>query len=61
MNRPHESQFVGCLIGQCLGDALGFVVEGFPPEVCRKYVDETLRSANLGEPKWAGYPFGQHG
>jgi len=60
MNRPHESQFTGCLIGQCLGDALGFVVEGFPPEVCRKYVDETLRSANLGEPKWAGYPFGQY-
>ena len=27
MNFPHKNQFAGSLIGQCLGDALGFVVE----------------------------------
>jgi len=35
---PRRDQFSGCLIGQALGDALGFVVEGFPPEVCSDYV-----------------------
>lgn len=29
-------------MGQALGDALGFVVEGRPPEVCREYVDDVL-------------------
>lgn len=28
-----KQQFSGCLIGQCLGDALGFPVEGYPPEI----------------------------
>src|SRR5262245_8241129 len=35
-------RFSGCLIGQCLGDALGFPVEGRPPEECRQYVAEQL-------------------
>ena len=42
---PSEEQFRGCLVGQALGDALGFVVEGQPPEVCREYVDEVLGRA----------------
>ena len=25
---PTKERFEGCLIGQCVGDALGFVVEG---------------------------------
>jgi ADP-ribosylglycohydrolase len=29
-----KDQFSGCLVGQCLGDALGFPVEGFPEEMC---------------------------
>jgi len=40
---PRREQFSGCLIGQCLGDALGFPVEGYSPEVCRKYVENILR------------------
>lgn len=31
------------MIGQCLGDALGFPVEGYPPEVCQEYVSERLK------------------
>ena len=38
------TQFVGSLLGQCLGDALGFVVEGQSPAVCRSYVDEVIDS-----------------
>lgn len=50
----------GCLIGQCLGDALGFVVEGYPPRECRSYVDDVLRVGRAGELGRAGYPFGQY-
>ena len=38
-----KEQFSGCLVGQCLGDALGFPVEGFPVEMCAPYV-ERLRA-----------------
>ena len=55
---PSEEQFRGCLVGQALGDALGFVVEGRPPEVCREYVDEVLgRDGGLGRGR---VPFGQY-
>lgn len=37
---PSRERFRGCIVGQALGDALGFVVEGHPPEVCARYVDE---------------------
>lgn len=37
---PQVDQFSGSLIGQCLGDALGFPVEGAPPEVCASYVQQ---------------------
>ena len=40
---PPEDRFAGCLIGQCLGDALGFIVEGHPPRTCRAYVDIVLK------------------
>jgi ADP-ribosylglycohydrolase len=39
---PEEEKFQGCLVGQALGDALGFAVEGRPPEVCREYAREVL-------------------
>lgn len=39
---PTQGQFSGCLIGQCLGDALGSVVEGYPPPACERYVAEEL-------------------
>ena len=48
MSRPSEAQFIGCLIGQCLGDALGFVVEGYPAAECRGYVEDYLRAGRAG-------------
>jgi len=53
-------RFVGCLIGQCLGDALGFVVEGHGPSVCGAYVDDFLRAGEAGRHGRAPYPFGQY-
>lgn len=47
---PSRERFRGCLVGQALGDALGFVVEGRSSEVCVKYLDEGP----------GGHPFGQY-
>lgn len=55
-----KEQFSGCLIGQCLGDALGFVVEGYPPSTCQKYVKDTLRSGSTGIVGRGPFPFGQY-
>jgi ADP-ribosylglycohydrolase len=60
MTIPRKEQFSGCLIGQCLGDALGFPVEGYPPEVCEQYVREILRKGRAGEKTRSFYPFGQY-
>ena len=58
---PQLDQFRGCLVGQCLGDALGFPVEGSPPEICAPYIEE-LRAGHC-EP-WpavrGNYAFGQY-
>jgi poly(ADP-ribose) glycohydrolase ARH3 len=38
----NADQFSGCLVGQCLGDALGFPVEGSSPDICASYVEKLL-------------------
>lgn len=48
MRRPTREQFSGCLIGQCLGDALGFLREGFPREDCESYVSGPMQSWHQG-------------
>jgi ADP-ribosylglycohydrolase len=57
---PHRDQFSGCLIGQCLGDAAGFVVEGFSPESCKRYVEDFLKTDRTGEFGRFPFPFGQY-
>jgi ADP-ribosylglycohydrolase len=57
---PGKDKFSGCLIGQCLGDALGFPVEGYPPQVCQHYVDDFLRANRAGERGRGPFPFGQY-
>jgi ADP-ribosylglycohydrolase len=49
---PSRDQFRGCLVGQALGDALGFVVEGSPLEVCREYADDVLGRDGELEGDW---------
>jgi len=57
---PHRDQFSGCLIGQCLGDAAGFVVEGFSPEACKRYVEDFLKTEKAGDFGRFPCPFGQY-
>lgn len=57
---PHKDQFSGCLIGQCLGDAAGFVVEGYSPAACRRYIEDYLKTERVGEFGRFPFPFGQY-
>jgi ADP-ribosylglycohydrolase len=57
---PREEQFAGSVVGQCLGDALGFPVEGMSPGMCRRYVDQELRAGAAGTRARSGFPFGQY-
>ena len=57
---PARDRLTGSLIGQCLGDALGFVVEGHSREVCGEYIAEILltdKAGTIGRPPHA---FGQY-
>lgn len=55
-----NDRFVGCLLGQCLGDTLGFPVEGAPPGTCASYVREVLQTDRLGTVGKGGFAFGQY-
>jgi ADP-ribosylglycohydrolase len=55
-----EDRLTGCILGQALGDALGFVVEAQPPEVARIYVEGWLRTGRAGDWAHPQYPFGQY-
>jgi ADP-ribosylglycohydrolase len=53
-------RFAGCLIGQALGDALGFVVEGSGADVCPAYVETALRPRRLSGHDVGAFPLGQY-
>jgi ADP-ribosylglycohydrolase len=57
---PSEDRFIGCLLGQCLGDALGFVVEGESPEVCAAYAQQVVRARQLPGSGRDGFGVGQY-
>ena len=48
------------MLGQCLGDALGFPVEGYVADVCRQYVTGVLRRGKGGTVGRPPFPFGQY-
>jgi ADP-ribosylglycohydrolase len=50
----------GSMLGQALGDALGFVVEAQSAEVARDYVDHCLRTSRAGERSHPEFSFGQY-
>ena len=57
---PSVDRFRGCLVGQCLGDALGMPVEGADQAECRVHVEAYVRPG-LPPPHGRGpYPFGQY-
>ena len=53
-------RFAGCLVGQALGDALGFMVEGYPPERCAHYVESAVRPRQLTGYTRGPFRFGQY-
>src|SRR5262249_53888011 len=53
-------RFAGCLVGQALGDALGFIVEGHPPSECAAYVERALRPRRLLGLSRGRFPLGQY-
>ena len=56
-----KEQFSGCLVGQCLGDALGFPVEGWPAETCAAYAEQLRgRGEELILEGRGSFPFGQY-
>jgi ADP-ribosylglycohydrolase len=56
----NKKRFSGCVIGQCLGDALGFPVEGFPTDVCQRYVSESLSRSKVTLRGRGAFRFGQY-
>jgi len=62
MSTPTDlgDRLVGCLLGQALGDALGFVVEAEAPEVAQRYVGDWLLAGRAGERGRARFAFGQY-
>src|ERR1700722_5219467 len=55
-----EDRFAGCLIGQALGDSLGFLVEGLPGEYCDAYVGDVVRPRYLPSQRRGSFGFGQY-
>jgi ADP-ribosylglycohydrolase len=55
-----ETALTGCILGQALGDALGFVVEARPLGVAREYVERYLLTGRAGELAHPEFPFGQY-
>ncbi len=57
---PGADRFVGSLLGQCLGDALGFVVEGEAPPLCSAYAQEVVLARRVPTRRRSEFAFGQY-
>ncbi|MHA2278897.1 MAG: ADP-ribosylglycohydrolase family protein, partial [Candidatus Kariarchaeaceae archaeon] len=55
-----QEKFTGCIIGQAVGDALGFFVEGNSPEICSKYIDDIFIGNPLKIEERLPSQFGQY-
>jgi ADP-ribosylglycohydrolase len=53
-------RFAGCLVGQALGDALGFLVEGHGGAVCQEYVREFVVPRRVPTLTRGRFAFGQY-
>jgi ADP-ribosylglycohydrolase len=53
-------RLAGAILGQALGDALGFVVEAQSAEVAQVYVEGWLRAGRAGEWSHREFAFGQY-
>jgi len=57
---PAKDRWVGCLIGQCIGDAVGAPVEGLPPKDCKRHAEKVLRQGLLDDTFLGQSRFGQY-
>ena len=57
---PSHESFAGCLVGQALGDALGFMVEGHGRAVCQEYVRGFVRPRRVPTLTRGRFAFGQY-
>lgn len=57
---PAPDRLAGALVGQCIGDALGFVVEGASPRICREYLEALQARGFLLEARREPYAIGQY-
>lgn len=60
MRSQDANKFAGRLIGQCLGDALGFIVEGQLTASCSSYIDDVVRTGKTRQLRRGRYSFGQY-
>lgn len=60
MATPRKEQYSGCLIGQALGDALGFNVEGYAPDVSSRYVTQVIQAGKAAQYGRKPFRFGQY-
>ncbi len=61
LNDKSLDAFIGSMMGQCIGDALGFIVEGQSTNTCNKYIKEFIIPNTI--PNWERIPkmtFGQY-
>lgn len=58
--KPTADQYAGCVVGQALGDAMGFIVEGQEPTICANFVDSTIRAGRLERARRGQFDFGQY-
>ncbi|MHA1989362.1 MAG: ADP-ribosylglycohydrolase family protein [Candidatus Hodarchaeales archaeon] len=55
-----KNKFIGCLIGQAVGDALGYYVEGNSSKVCSEYIDNIFSGEVSDIEKRLPSQFGQY-
>ncbi len=51
---------MGCLLGQCIGDAVGAPVEGLPPKDCKRHAEKVLRQGLLDDTFLGQSRYGQY-
>jgi ADP-ribosylglycohydrolase len=60
MSLSLADRLAGCLLGQAVGDAVGFVVEGAPPDETAHYINRSVRAGRVPERGREPFLFGQY-
>lgn len=55
-----QDKFRGCLLGQALGDAVGFLAETWTAEQCRRFMATSYADGTIAAHTRDGYRFGQY-